>query len=282
VISPTQSKLSRDGSHLLVLPSFQEATQGDFSQPLSVILIHGFTADASYMRELGRAFTGAGYTAFAFEYPCYRGIDYAAKVLADLLKNQDAHLSVHKTVLVGHSMGGLVARAFVALENGHRWVRKVITLGTPHGGTLQDVKVLRRFAQLGERLTGLNPRGYAMHSASALQLMQADNQMLLKRLNAAVPKVPIEFLSISGGHANLDFGRGVVKNYLANRWLQKRLSQPNDGLVAESSSDLTLVLSNPVNTACSHRSNYTEYPVVNHSHLVFNQTVAWEAVQFAK
>lgn len=281
MISAAQAQRSRGGSQLLVFPDCRDAQHADFRRPRTVVLIHGFTADASYMRKLGNAFIGAGYTAFAYEYACYQGIDYAARALVDLFKQQDARLSVHKTVLVGHSMGGLVARAFVALEGGDRWVRKVITLGTPHAGTLRHAKVLQRFAQLGERLTGLNPRGYGMSSASALQLMQADGQEpLLQRINAATPAVPC--LSISGGHANLDFGRGIVKNYFANRWLQKRLSQPNDGLVSESSSDLTCVLVNPAPGPCSHHCHYTDYPNVNHSYLVENQAVAWEAVNFSK
>lgn len=281
MISTTQAQRSRRGSHLLVLPDCRDAQHADFLQPRTVVLIHGFTADASYMRKLGNAFIGAGYTAFAYEYACFQGIDYAARALVDLVKQQDAHLSVHKTVLVGHSMGGLVARAFVALEGGDRWVRKVITLGTPHAGTLRHAKVLQRFAQLGERLTGLNPRGYRIGSASAMQLMQADGpDPLLQRINAAKPVVPC--LSISGGHANLDFGRGIVKNYFANRWLQKHLSQPNDGLVSESSSDLTSVLANSAVGVYSHHRHYTEYPNVNHSYLVENQGVAWEAVEFSK
>ena len=37
--------------------------------------------------------------------------------------------------LVGHSMGGLVIRAFLAEASNHEAVRRVVTLGTPHAGS---------------------------------------------------------------------------------------------------------------------------------------------------
>jgi triacylglycerol lipase len=37
--------------------------------------------------------------------------------------------------VIGHSLGGLVAAWWVKRLGGHRRVRTVVTLGTPHGGT---------------------------------------------------------------------------------------------------------------------------------------------------
>jgi len=40
-----------------------------------------------------------------------------------------------KPILIGHSLGGLVARKWLAELNGNNRVRGIITLGAPHGGS---------------------------------------------------------------------------------------------------------------------------------------------------
>jgi pimeloyl-ACP methyl ester carboxylesterase len=47
-----------------------------------------------------------------------------------------------KLVIVGHSMGGLVARWFLDVEGGHALTRRLITIGTPYQGSLKALGVL--------------------------------------------------------------------------------------------------------------------------------------------
>src|SRR6185503_9065345 len=47
-----------------------------------------------------------------------------------------------RLVLIGHSMGGLVSRYFVECLGGWKATRTVITLGTPHRGSLNAVNFL--------------------------------------------------------------------------------------------------------------------------------------------
>ncbi len=47
-----------------------------------------------------------------------------------------------KLVLVGHSMGGLVARYFVEVLGGWRDTRTLVTIGTPHRGSLDALETL--------------------------------------------------------------------------------------------------------------------------------------------
>ena len=59
----------------------------------------------------------------------------AMKAYNKLSKNKqwvDKNNSFH---LVGHSIGGLVARAFVHIHNCHQRVNSIITIGTPHRRT---------------------------------------------------------------------------------------------------------------------------------------------------
>lgn len=237
------------------------------------------------MNSLMHQFDGAGFKALVFEYASFRGIDHAAKSLEGLLDLMTQPPDLHRrAVIVAHSMGGLVARAFVLLGGGARYVKRVITLGTPHGGTLKKARFAHYFASWGEHLSGLNPEGFAPSCASALQLIGADtpNRLLDRLRDAPAPAFPVTFCTISGGYGRLEFGTNSVQNYFANLWLQRHLSMPNDGLVEDSSSDLSNWSDSTVLPTCTHINTYVEFPFTNHSYLIENQTVQLLAIQFAR
>lgn len=54
-----------------------------------------------------------------------------------LSQNKDA-----KLVLIGHSMGGLLARHFCEVRGGRELTRKLITVGTPYGGSVNALETL--------------------------------------------------------------------------------------------------------------------------------------------
>lgn len=280
-----QKRAVRHGDALYRLQDGARATHADFDRPRTAIFIHGFTANAEYMHDLMHQFSGAGFHPLAFEYASFRGIDHAARNLEDLLAlfDKTGTIARHRVTLVAHSMGGLVARALVLLGGGARYVKNVVTLGTPHGGTLTNRRVVEYFAMLGEQLSGLNPEGFAPSCASALQLIRADgpNPLLDRLKHAPQPTLPVSFYSISGGYGRLEFGKSSFKNELANSWLQNRLRTPNDGLIEEHSSNLSAVCQGTFLQASRHINNYNEYATTNHSYLINNQTIALLAIQCA-
>jgi pimeloyl-ACP methyl ester carboxylesterase len=82
-----------------------------------------------------------GYTPLELRYNTGRHISENGCDLADLLERLAAEwpLEVERIALVGHSMGGLVARSAChqAVERGDEWVgrvRHVVSLGSPHMG----------------------------------------------------------------------------------------------------------------------------------------------------
>lgn len=283
---PPQSAARRNGARILNFPELLPATRSDFGQPKTVLFIHGFTADARYMASLMRQFAGAGYKCLVYEYPSDRGIDVAADTLLGLLRAYDTHglVSKEKLSLVGHSMGGLVARAFVSLSSGSPFVRKVVTLGTPHGGTLKSGALLRLFLGWGEHVSGLNPNAFSVKSRSALQLIESDGSpSYLERLRSSeVSALGVSFHSVSGGLGRLTFGRGMFRDLFANAYIQSNIASPNDGLVAELSSDVTSASEVNCGRESTHTSSYPEYDFTNHSYLVENQTVAMTAVSLVE
>ena len=80
----------------------------------------------------------AGFDAVLLDYDWRRDIGALGKLLADRLA-ADGHEDV---ALIGHSMGGLVARAALTHAAGKR-VSQLIMLGTPNAGSLAAVQALR-------------------------------------------------------------------------------------------------------------------------------------------
>lgn len=275
----------RHGGRLLKYPLDKTVTLADFTGLEVAVFIHGFTANASYLLEAMHQFEGGGYFPIAYEYPSDRGINQAAAVLCELFERYDGStgtISSNKVTLICHSMGGLVARAFVALNGGGRFVKKIVTLGTPHDGTLKSARVLKWMLAWGEHISGLNPVAFSPSALSAKELLGNDDApTLLERLSGvSVPE--IEVVSMSGGLPALEFGTSWLKNAAANFYLQRNLRQPNDGLVEESSSDVSQESLRNLFKRCSHNNKYCEYGVTNHSNLVTNQLIAITALDCAR
>ena len=103
-----------------------------------VVLVHGFLCNRGFwlpwmaaLRERGHA-----HVAVTLE-PAFGSIDdYTATIDAAVQRVQEA--TGMAPVVVGHSMGGLVVRAWLRslpADSAAARVHRVITLGTPHGGT---------------------------------------------------------------------------------------------------------------------------------------------------
>jgi pimeloyl-ACP methyl ester carboxylesterase len=105
------------------------------------------------------ALEAAGYTVRCFDYDWRRdiaelGVEFSRRIAIEPARHID---------VVGHSMGGLVARAALRTEAGQR-VKHLVTLGTPHGGSYAPLQALRGVYPLVRRLAQLDPG----HSAEAL------------------------------------------------------------------------------------------------------------------
>jgi pimeloyl-ACP methyl ester carboxylesterase len=117
------------------------------ARPRLVVFLHGLMETERAWRFGGAAPYGArlerdlGVTAVDVRYNSGRHISENGRSLAELLEAVCAAwpVEVRAVGLVGHSMGGLVARSacYRAAEDGTAWVRKVrhvVSLGSPHMG----------------------------------------------------------------------------------------------------------------------------------------------------
>jgi triacylglycerol esterase/lipase EstA (alpha/beta hydrolase family) len=102
-----------------------------------IILVHGYFHNRSAFVMMRRALRRAGY--HNVECFNYNVIGHTVDELAQSLKRHvDGILECtgsDKVHLVGHSLGGLIARTYVQQYGGEDTVDTCVTLGTPHAGT---------------------------------------------------------------------------------------------------------------------------------------------------
>jgi pimeloyl-ACP methyl ester carboxylesterase len=103
-----------------------------------VLLVHGFIDNRSVFTLMRRGMRRRGFTSVStWGYTPW--LDDVRRAATDLgrhieqLCRATGHESVH---VVGHSLGGLIARYHVQLQGGDERVAELVTLGSPHGGTL--------------------------------------------------------------------------------------------------------------------------------------------------
>ncbi len=102
---------------------------------LPVLLIHGYGCNSGYWHPMSKALLKANITHHAVDLePLIGGIDEYVPTIHQAVEQLCEETHCDKIVIVAHSMGGLVARAYLR-DHGSTYVAKVITLGTPHHGT---------------------------------------------------------------------------------------------------------------------------------------------------
>jgi len=75
-------------------------------------------------------------------------IDILVERVAQRIEELRHRLGVEKVDLVGHSMGGILARYYVQCQGGAPYVRNCVLLATPHGGSKLAPFVVTRLGQL--------------------------------------------------------------------------------------------------------------------------------------
>jgi hypothetical protein len=104
---------------------------------IPVLLVHGLIDNRSIFAVMRRSLTRRGFASVcSWNYsPLSSDIARCATDLGahiERLCEQTGHERVH---VVGHSLGGLIARYHVQRQGGDRRVESLVTLGTPHEGS---------------------------------------------------------------------------------------------------------------------------------------------------
>jgi triacylglycerol lipase len=143
-----------------------------------ILLVHGIVDNHSVFTGLDRALRRRGFTDLSsFDYGLRTSdIRAAAADLGAAVDTVAARSGYERIHVIGHSLGGLIARYLVQRLGGHDRVQTLVTLGTPHQGTvlarygpaLPLVRQLRPesdvFAELAEPAPGCSTRFVSFYS----------------------------------------------------------------------------------------------------------------------
>jgi len=173
-----------------------------------VVLVHGFLATAGVFRPMRKRLEESGYAVASFTYAPGRSIDAVARRLADVVERIPANARVH---VVGHSLGGVVARYYVQYLNGHRRVTQTVSLASPFYGSPHAklvawlVRDLRPDSRVLERVRACPSHIRVPHTS-----IIAGRDRLIPAESARFPGSPSVVLE-DRGHNSLLFDREVVR-----------------------------------------------------------------------
>jgi pimeloyl-ACP methyl ester carboxylesterase len=102
-----------------------------------ILLVHGMVDNRSIFTLLRRGLRRRGFgRVLTLNYsPLTADVRTAAAVLAQEVEELVAESGYERVHVVGHSLGGLIARYYVTRLGGDERVHTLVTLGTPHSGT---------------------------------------------------------------------------------------------------------------------------------------------------
>lgn len=119
-----------------LLPEATALPAGGPDRP-PVVLLHGFVDNRSVFVLLRRSLARHGWRHLeCLNYsPLTCDIRTAAELLGRHIEEICARTGHREVDIVGHSLGGLIARYYAQRLGGDQRVRTLVTLGTPHSGT---------------------------------------------------------------------------------------------------------------------------------------------------
>ena len=101
-----------------------------------IILLHGLFQNRSCLFWLQYRLRAAGYRhIISINTPPWRDLETLTESLSKKVDELRIKFKVEKVILIGHSMGGMIARNYVQNRGGAGYVRCMITLGAPHHGS---------------------------------------------------------------------------------------------------------------------------------------------------
>lgn len=180
-----------------------------------VLLVHGYGCSRGIWRTQRARLEAAGHVVATITLmPPFGHIDEMVPLLARRIDDVLAQTRADKLVLVGHSMGGLVCRDYLA-EHGGDKVAGLITLATPHQGS--QLAILG----IGANAREMEPDSGWLQRFSTLPLYVPGISVRTSHDNVVMPQerqrlAGMEDIELAGmGHLSLLYSRRTTALLLA-------------------------------------------------------------------
>jgi triacylglycerol lipase len=176
-----------------------------------VLLVHGIMDNRSVFTVFRRTLRRRGFgSVHAVNYSLFTGdVRTAAHELRGHVERLRERTGAEKVHIVGHSLGGMIARYYVQRMGGSAAVDTLVTLGSPHAGTLAAYMLptpLARQLRPGSELLEELARPAPGCSTRFLVVWSRMDQMILPQRNARLvhPDLDVEQLELRDvGHLSL-------------------------------------------------------------------------------
>lgn len=184
-----------------------------------ILLVHGMVDNRSVFALLRRGLRRRGFgRVVSINYsPWTTDVRVAAAHLAREVEALVAETGYERIHVVGHSLGGLIARYYVTRLGGDARVHTLVTLGSPHGGTFNAYALpsnlsrqLRPGSGLMRELCAAVPNCQTRFVAYWSDL----DQMIFPQRNASInhPDLTVRNVKMHGiGHMSLPINGDVVR-----------------------------------------------------------------------
>ena len=202
-------------------------------QGLPVLLVHGYVCNGGYWTRLSRQLAQAGIVHKAIDLePIDANIDGYVTQVEQALQVLCTLTGKPQAIIVAHSMGGLVARAWLRRHGAAR-VAKIITIGTPHHGTalasLAAGTNARQMSRIGDAPSAWLARLAAGETPAARALITSlyshHDNIVAPQASACLPGARnIAFGGI--GHVALASDARVLRQLLAEITIKNEVCQP--------------------------------------------------------
>ena len=187
-----------------------------------VLLIHGYVNNAGALWRLWQGLCSAGLRVHTINLePVYADIDSYAPRIAARIDAIRAQTGADAVTLVCHSMGGLAARSYLRycqMTGRTHGVVKIVTLGTPHHGTvfakLERSRNGRQMHSQSPWLTALADHERGAWPCPLVSIYSVDDNVVAPQANAHLAgarNIPLAGI----GHISLPLARRVIDLVLA-------------------------------------------------------------------
>lgn len=200
---------------------------------LPVLLIHGYVCNRGYWTQLSRQLARAGVAHDAVDLePIGADIEEFVPQVEQAIEALCARTGSDRVMLVAHSMGGLVARAWLRRHGAQR-VARIITIGTPHHGTALANLAAGTNARQMSRIDGAPSGWLAQLAASETpETRHLITSMYSHHDNIVAPQSSAQLpgarnLAFGGiGHVALASDARVLRQLLEEITIKNEVAQP--------------------------------------------------------
>jgi hypothetical protein len=183
-----------------------------------VLLVHGLIDNRSVFALLRRSLRRKGFRHVAtMNYPILTtDVRSAAQLLADRVSQLCAETGAEQVHVVGHSLGGIIARWYVQQMGGDARVGTLVTLGSPHAGTsvakLLPLSIVGQLAPGSDVLRALAEPAPGCRT-TVVSMWSEQDELMVPRATAVLehPDLDVRNVRLGGvGHVSMPLHPRVV------------------------------------------------------------------------